>query len=418
MPWSKKCPSRVVAVLALALGIVPARVGLGQTSPSTDPVPRIAQTPQSPTTPTKPEPVGQPVTPGAAPVPPGPTTPVSPPTEATQAIREALEPGFGGTQSAALGGAGAAVAYNQGIGGLGGYIDSAVPRSNIRLRYDDAYDMNRPDRAEYFYPQCGCYFFAGGKQPFSNVAQRDAVLRAFGPTNANGRVNNYQEYSTYVEFAPLANMSAFVEVPVRYIDPQANHKATGFGDMNLGFKYAFIAQPDAFYTFQFKTYVPTGAGSLGLGTNHPSLEPGILAFQRLSERFYFLGEFRDWIPINGSTSIALPGKPFAGNILNYGLGVFYNLVLTDNFRVAPISEFVGWTVLGGYQTTAKGIQSAASDTIVNMKIGVRFGLGDYNRPGGGSQLNDRASLYVGYAHCLTQDFWYKDMLRVELIWYY
>ena len=89
MPWSKKCPSRVVAVLALALGIVPARVGLGQTSPSTDPVPRIAQTPQSPTTPTKREPVGHPVTPGAVPVPPGPT-PVPPPTEATQVIERSL----------------------------------------------------------------------------------------------------------------------------------------------------------------------------------------------------------------------------------------------------------------------------------------------------------------------------------------
>ena len=364
MPWSKECPARVVAVLALALGIVPARVGLGQTAPSTDPVPRIAQTPQSPTTPAKPEPVGRPVTPGAVPVtpgavpvtpgavpvPPGPT-PVPPPTEATQAIREALEPGFGGTQSAALGGAGAAVAYNQQIGGVGGYIDSAIPRSNIRLRYDDAYGMNRPDRAEYFYPQCGCWFFGKGTHPFSSVAERNAVLRGFGPTNINGLIRNYQEYSTYVEFAPLPNMSAFVEVPVRYIDPQANRKATGFGDMNLGFKYAFIAQPDAFWTFQFKTYVPTGAGDEGLGTGHPSLEPGLLAFQRLSERFYFLGEFRDWIPINGTTSVALPGKPFAGNILNYGLGVFYNLVLTDNFRVAPISEFVGWTCLGGLETT-------------------------------------------------------------------
>ncbi|MGZ3387331.1 MAG: hypothetical protein ACXVB5_20800 [Isosphaeraceae bacterium] len=157
MPWSMKCPSRVVAVLALALGIVPARVGLGQTSPYTDPVPRIAQTPQTPTTPTTREPVGHPVTPGAVPVPPGPT-PAPPPTEATEVMREALEPGFGGTQFAALGGAGAAVAYNQQIGGLGGYIDSAVPRNNIRVRYDDAYGMNRPDRAEYYYPQCGCFF--------------------------------------------------------------------------------------------------------------------------------------------------------------------------------------------------------------------------------------------------------------------
>ena len=178
MPWSKECPSRVVAVLALALGIVPARVGLGQTAPSTDPVPRIAQTPQSPTTPAKPEPVGQPVTPGAVPVPPGPA-PVPPPTEATQAIREALEPGFGGTQSAALGGAGAAVAYNQQIGGVGGYIDSAIPRSNIRLRYDDAYDMNRPDRAEYFYPQCGCWFFKSLKS--FPTRQQFTAGRAFGP---------------------------------------------------------------------------------------------------------------------------------------------------------------------------------------------------------------------------------------------
>ena len=49
-----------------------------------------------------------------------------------------------------------------------------------------------------------------------------------------------------------------------------------------------------------------------------------------------------------------------------------------------------------------------------MKIGVRFGLGDYNQPGGGSQLNDRVSLYAGYARSLTGDFWYKDMLRARV----
>jgi hypothetical protein len=196
--------------------------------------------------------------------------------------------------------------------------------------------------------------------------------------------------------------------------------------MILGFKYAFLADPDYFYTFQFKTYVPTGAGNLGLGTNHPSLEPGILAFHRLSERVYFLGEFRDWIPIRGTDFAGLPpngagaGKQFAGNILNYGLGLFYNLVLTDNFRVAPISEFVGWTALGGLEATpySPGFRSASGDTIVNTKIGVRFGLGNYNQPGGGSQLNDRVSLYAGYARALTGDFWYKDMFRLELIWYY
>jgi hypothetical protein len=359
------------------------------------------------------------VTPGAVPAPPGPT-PVSPPSAATEVIREALEPGFGGTQSAALGGAGSAVAFNQAIGGLGGYIDSAVPRSNIRLRYDDAYNMNRPDRAEYFYAQCGCYFFANPNNPHYTKGNRNPAGRAFGPPRVESNILNIQEYSTYVEYAPLVHFSVFVDVPVRYIDPEANNNFTGFGDMNLGFKYAFIAQPDAFYTFQFKTYVPTGANDLGMGTGHPSLEPGILAFQRLSERFYFLGEFRDWIPVNGSNSVTFPNKAFSGNILNYGLGAFYNIVLTDSFRVAPISEFVGWTVLGGLKTVPfkDDPQSASGDTIVNMKIGVRFGLGEYNRPGGGSQLNDRVSFYAGYARALTGDFWYKDMLRLELIWYY
>src|SRR5262249_31092314 len=33
----------------------------------------------------------------------------------------------------------------------GGYIDSAIPRTRFRVRYDIGFDMNRPDRAEYFY---------------------------------------------------------------------------------------------------------------------------------------------------------------------------------------------------------------------------------------------------------------------------
>src|SRR4051794_37497487 len=164
-------PWWVVSVLVLALGIVPGRVGRGQMAPSADPVTRIAQTPQSLTAPTMREPAGAVAVPAES-------TPLPP--AATAAMGEALEPAFGGTQFAALGGTGAAVAYNQQIGGLGGYIDSAIPRSNIRLRYDDAYGNNRPDRAEYFYPQCGC-FFAGSSGSLPR-GTRNAALRGFGPS--------------------------------------------------------------------------------------------------------------------------------------------------------------------------------------------------------------------------------------------
>ncbi|MBV8607041.1 MAG: hypothetical protein JO034_06230, partial [Singulisphaera sp.] len=40
-------------------------------------------------------------------------------------------------------------------------------------------------------------------------------------------------------------------------------------------------------------------------------------------------------------------------------------------------------------------------------------LGNYSQSGGGSALNDRHSLYVGYGHAITGDHWYKDMLRLE-----
>src|SRR5262249_4803992 len=148
------------------------------------------------TAPTVREPAGSVATPPES----GPLPPA-----AAAAMGEALEPAFGGTQFAALGGTGAPVAFNQMIGGLGGYIDSAIPRSNIRVRYDDAYGNNRPDRAEYFYPQCGCFFAANSSG--LPLGTRNAALQRFGPARPEKNID-YQELSTYVEYAPFYNMSA------------------------------------------------------------------------------------------------------------------------------------------------------------------------------------------------------------------
>jgi hypothetical protein len=102
------------------------------------------------------------------------------------------------------------------------------------------------------------------------------------------------------------------------------------------------------------------------------------------------------------------------------MGLSYNAIQTDKFRVAPISEFVGWTCLGGKELDAKApnsTRSAVGDTIVNAKIGLRFGLGDY-REASGSALNDRHTFYFGYARALTTDVWYANMLRIEYQFYY
>jgi len=329
-----------------------------------------------------------------------------------------LAPSFAQEQFAARGGDEFAIADNV------GYIDSAIIRSRFRFRYDSAYDNNRPDRAEFFYPKCGCF---GNVNNFLQVTTINGVPtarikpgspfdpRALGPQHPNNRPMaagggetrvDYQELSPYLEYAANRRFSGFIELPARFINPTLNRNAYGFSDLNLGFKYAFVAEPDRFYTFQLRTYLPTGSGERGLGTNHASIEPGVLVFQRLSERLYFSGELRDWIPVHATD--------FAGNVLRYGAGLAYNIILTDSVRVAPVSEFVGWSVLSGKELNpAVGAVSAAHDTIVNAKIGLRFGLGDYSQRGGGSALNDRHSFYVGYGHALTGDHWYKDIIRLE-----
>jgi len=292
---------------------------------------------------------------------------------------------------------------NSALGGTSNpYIDNAVPLNRLMVRYDAADNDNFPDRAEFFYPQNG--------------------------PNRHGQPVSFQQQTTYLEYAVQPNLSGFIEVPVRWLhNPSSKGHAaqnfSGFSDLQLGFKYAFFTDPDYFYSFQLRTYLPTGNGATGLGTDHASLEPGLLAFQRLSERLFAVGEFKDWIPIHGSVfedkNSPVNGQHFAGNVLNYGVGLTYNLLVTDRYRVAPSTEFVGWTVLGGLKETQTGtVVPASGDTIVNFKVGATVALGNYLSPTGPTPLNDRLSLYMGYSRALTEDRWYRDLLRVELSWYY
>src|SRR5207244_9365485 len=111
--------------------------------------------------------------------------------------------------------------------------------------------------------------------------------------------------------------------------------------MNAGFKYALIAQPDQYVTFQLRTYIPTGDSFQGLGTGHVSLESGLLYYQRLSDRWIVQGEFKEFAPINVSS--------YASNVLEYGAGVGYIAVRAGQVVVTPTLEAVGWTFLGGQE---------------------------------------------------------------------
>jgi hypothetical protein len=258
-----------------------------------------------------------------------------------------------------------------------GYIDSAIPSDMLRLRYDASFNNPRPSRAEFFWPQ------GGPGHP--------------GPPRPETSVN-YQELIATVEYQLTPQLSGFVEAPWRNLHPEVNDHATGFGDMNAGFKYAFLYNEDLVATFQLRTYVPTGDGRRGLGVDHTSLEPALLVYWRLDESWGFEGELRDWVPIGGTD--------FAGNVLRYGVGLHYDGLQKEKLQVVPVVELVGWTVLSGKESVpvvADGFQAkdAAGDTILNAKFGLRFKWGDWG------------DLYAGYGRALTGDRWYANTFRIE-----
>jgi hypothetical protein len=324
-----------------------------------------------------------------------------------------------------------------------GYIDSAVPADVFRFRFDAAYDNNRPDRGEFFYSQYRQQLITGAagtplyvNTPVAGNAPtggggggggngggnggggsgsnrgRDTVETSAGPAPINVLIGNpnarglprpetrvdYQDLSAYGEVLLTGQLSAFVEVPVRFLNPEQNANTTGVGDMNAGFKWAFLCSPDRVLSLQLRTYVPTGDSSRGLGANHVSLEPALLAFQRLSDRVTLEGELRDWVPISGTD--------FEGNVVRYGLGLSCLAYEAPSLRVSPVVEFVGWTALGGKETAAITptlfeVRNATGSTVVNLKAGVRLGFGEH------------CDFYAGYGRALTGEVWYKDIARVE-----
>jgi hypothetical protein len=344
---------------------------------------------------------------------------------------------FAGLSSGA--GVGSSAALN---GAPGGYLDSAIPKTTFRLRYDAGFDLNRPDRASYFY---GAWSELSFHPHGINNGGVFFAANAPGPNILPGHVN-YQEASAYQEVAFGNRFSVFAEGPYRFINFQDLHEDNpeselkrlsadapspgskffpepansdnngppknnfnGWSDLQVGFKYAILADPDQYLTFQFRTYLPTGKASEGLGTGHVSLEPSLLFYQRLGERVTFQAQLTDWIPVDGG--------PIQGNVLSYGVGLGYDVYCSEKLRITPITEFVGWTVLNGYESffgavsatappglelpLTHGVADAGGNTIINGKIGVRTYFGEWS------------DLYIGYGRALTGDRWYKDIVRVE-----
>jgi hypothetical protein len=288
--------------------------------------------------------------------------------------------------------------------GPGGYIDPAIVATRFRVRYDNMQDAERPDRAEMFY----------SRQANFGLNNLDEV--------------DLEEVSVYLELEVACGLSFFVELPFRSIEARDNTGATllegdGISDVNFGFRYALQDCCGQALTFQLRVYAETGDEVEGVGTGHSSIEPAILFQRQVASDATFFGEFRAWIPTDGTFDPGLDDE-VAGTVLRYGVGLSYDLWQSCCRRccscqsccrgcqgccqsychyssLAAVVEFVGWTVLDGGKTEPDGtVVSAEGDTIFNIKIGARYTSGPH-------------SFYGGWGHALTGDQWYDDIARAE-----
>jgi hypothetical protein len=299
-------------------------------------------------------------------------------------------------------------------GSMVGYIDNPIVGSQIRIRFDGAFDDEFPDRSEFFYAKCSCYRGLLGTPNLDPNAP--------GPGRGVPKSINFQQLYMNVEYSPHRRLSAFVEVPIRWLQPQGFLTApgppsmfppfsnqSGLSDVQAGFKFAAVTSEGTYLTFQFKSYFPSGDASQGLGTHHYSVEPSLLLYHSLSERWTLEGQVGDWHPIGGSAGVpTASSEGFAGDVFFYGVGPSYKLYHRNHVGLAPVVELFGWHVLSGFQTQPRPQPiptSAATEVsglnIVNLKVGVRTSIGFRN------------SFYVGFGQALTHDDWYKHIVRLE-----
>ena len=283
-----------------------------------------------------------------------------------------------------------------------GYIDDATIDTHVRVRFDAASGANAPDRSEFFYAQCGCN---GPAAPGpGNPGPGDLV------TDLRFQELNVEGQYAIKSGAVKDRVALFAVIPVRFLQPETFLGQTlippqpntftnqsGLGDIRVGAKGGIVSNDDVLLTVEVEGFFKTGDAKEGLGTNHNSLQTELLLNGRMSDRVMVEAQLGDWHPFGGST---FNGQSYTGDVLFYGVGPSYEVVRTRHVRLGPVVELVGWHVLGGL-VVVPPVSPADGTNIVNLKVGARV------------IFDDRSSIYAGWGTALTDQVWYKDIVRFE-----
>ena len=242
--------------------------------------------------------------------------------------------------------------------------------------------MVLPDRAEYFWARADGH----GKGP-SPVAP-----------HLSERSLTYNEMSLYTETSS-GKFALFVNQPYRSVVTQDGPDNAGFGALDMGTKTLIFDCQLLQISFLFRTYMPMGNPSQGLGNGHVSLEPSLIFGLYLSPKMYLQTQISEWIPIGGDSL-------YEGAILRYQLSV--NRVLFQPLCDVPLIgtfEISTWSFQdGAYTDPVLGTRRASADTYVSMGPGLRL------------FVRDRIDFGVGAVLSLTEDHFAETLIRSEFRW--
>ncbi len=147
----------------------------------------------------------------------------------------------------------------------------------------------------------------------------------------------------------------------------------------------------------FRTYMPTGNFTKGLGTGHVSLEPSLLVGVKLSPTTYFQGQVSEWIPLGGDPT-------YQGSVLHYHTSINQEVcrILPDVPLIAT-GEFNGWSFQDGAYTDPflGGLQKSSGYTYADLGCGLRL------------FICDRVDFGCGYARAISGQHFARDFFRFE-----
>jgi hypothetical protein len=256
------------------------------------------------------------------------------------------------------------------------YVDAARPVTQMRLRVDQMWHMNSPDRAEYFWARQASQPPGKGPQgPVSNI--------------------NVSEVRLYTEAgAGMAGIG--FDMPYRRIEDDFN--SSGFADMVITTKAMLLDCELIQITFGTFITLPAGAAPKGLGTAHVSMEPSLIWGLKLAPNTYLQAVTGLWIPIGGDPQ-------YQGNIFDYRFSLNQLLYKPCNdLQVIGTLELIGWSILNGSRTDVVLGPVNAKGNLISGGPGIRC------------FICEKIDFGVGSMFSFTNQRWAEEEIRIDFRW--